>query len=259
MRRQLDAALLALEFLTVVRLRPQRGGPERGSVGESLLWFPIVGLAIGACLVATEWLASLLWPPPVAVALVLAANAALTGGLHLDGLADCADGILGGHTPEQRLAIMRDSRIGTFGVLAVALVLLIQFAALSALPSDALRAALLAAPLLGRLAMVVCIRVFSYVRPSGLGFWYKQELSPPLLAGAAVIAVTLLSATTAGSGFMLLPSLLIALGAATFSARRIGGVTGDVYGACGVLVETAVMLIVAASPEHAWLAPWVDR
>jgi adenosylcobinamide-GDP ribazoletransferase len=257
MRRALDAALLAMEFLTVVRVRRRNAAPGRGVVGLSLLWFPAVGLLVGIFLAAAAWLASRVWSLPVAVALVLALNAAVTGGLHLDGLADCADGIFGGHMPEQRLAIMRDSRIGTFGVLALVLVLLLQFAALSMLSSDSLRAVLLTAPLLGRLAMVLCIQSFRYARPSGLGVWYKEELSPSILAGAVLVALALLTAVTGLRGVLLLPSLLIAIGAAAFASRRLGGLTGDVYGACGVLVETALILTVAAWPDCAWLAPWL--
>jgi adenosylcobinamide-GDP ribazoletransferase len=259
MQRGLAAALLAVEFLTVLRLRRSDGSPSPADAGLSLFWFPAVGLLVGIALVATERLADLLWFAPVVVALVLTANAAITGGLHLDGLADSADGIFGGHTSEQRLAIMRDSRIGTFGVVALVALLLIQFSALVTVAPQARRAALLAAPLLGRLAMVLCIRLFPYARPSGLGHWFKQGLSSGVLTGAVVLGVVLLAAVAALDGLLLLPSLLVGLLAAAFAARRLGGLTGDVYGACGILVEAAVMLTVAAWPEHDWLAPWLDR
>jgi adenosylcobinamide-GDP ribazoletransferase len=138
----------------------------------------------------------------------------VTGGLHLDGLADCADGIFGGHTPEQRLAIMRDSRIGTFGVLALVAVLLIQFAALSMLPSHALRAAL--PPAHGAAGDGLCIRLFVYASQQPQAGSGRTVTGCPDRVGCACSSAA--GAVTAASRLLLLPSLVIAVAAAAFAS-----------------------------------------
>ncbi|MGH2588616.1 MAG: adenosylcobinamide-GDP ribazoletransferase [Dehalococcoidia bacterium] len=254
-RRAWREFLLALEFLTILRFRRSVTYNPAG-IGGSLAWFPLVGLLIGGLLVAVDAAGSWLFPVYLIPALVIAANAVITGALHLDGLADTADGLFGGHTPERRLEIMRDSRTGTFGVVAVVLVLLLSYASLLSMTDVSRRAILLVAPVISRMMMVVAILRFPYARPSGLGRAFKDN--PPhgwlVTLGVLVLAVSLVGVvwfwvllSIAGLGLVLL--------AGWFVSRRLGGLTGDVYGAAGVLIEVALFLVVATDTEH----PWVDR
>lgn len=256
MRRAFAGLPLALEFLTVIRLRgaAEYDGP---ALGASLGWFPLVGLAIGSCLVAFDWAAGRLFPPSVVAALLVAAIGMLTRALHIDGLADSADGLFGGHTPERRLAIMRDSRNGSFGVAAVVLVLLLTHAALLSLPAASRRGVLLLAPALGRWAMVLAVAAFPYARPEGLGRLYHEHARPwpALVAGGSAFLLSAVLFGMAGLALLALTSLL-ALGAGWFAYRRLGGLTGDIYGAIGVISETALFLL-ASGDTHGWLRPWL--
>ena len=256
LRRTAAAFLLALEFLTIVRLRRHASVDER-TIGASVSWFPLVGLLIGGAVVAVDWLARTAFPGTVATALVLLAGVIITGALHMDGLADTADGLFGGHTPERRLEILKDSRTGSFGVVAVVLALLVQYAALAGLDGRPRVASLLAAPVLARFGVVLAIATFPAARPSGLGHIYRQNASvspfAPAMAGVALIlampeVALLLWAVAAGA---------VTLATGAFAVRRLGGLTGDVYGALVVLVETAVLLSAAGLADHAWSREWL--
>jgi adenosylcobinamide-GDP ribazoletransferase len=257
MRRWIQAFILAVEFLSIIRWRHDAkvDGP---SLGASLAWFPVVGLVIGSCLAALAWAAARVLPPAVVPAVVLTGMAIVTGALHLDGLADSADGVFGGHTPAQRLAIMRDSRIGTFGVVAVVLALLLMYAALLSLHGWALFGSLLAVPALGRLAMVIAVAASPYARPEGLGRLYRAYLQrrSVITALLSALAIALLVFGVAGLALVLATVLAASAGAA-FAARRLGGLTGDVYGAIGVLTEVIVFAGASGLAERGWLhSPW---
>ena len=257
MRRPIRSFMLAVEFLTIVRWRRdvKVDGP---SLGASLGWFPVVGLMIGGFLAALAWSAARVLPPMVVPAVVLAGMTIVTGALHLDGLADSADGIFGGHTPEQRLAIMRDSRIGTFAVVAVVLTLLLTYAALLSLHNWALFGSLLTVPALGRMAMVVAVAASPSARPEGLGRQYRTYLQRGSVATATVLACGIALLVFGITGLALvLAALLTALAGAGFAVRRLGGLTGDVYGAIGVLTEVILFAGATGLAERGWLnSPW---
>lgn len=253
---ELPSPLLALEFLTVLRLRPARTtSAER--VAAAQLWYPSVGLLIGLALAGlNRLLDGPLAPGPLA-ALLLAALVSIPGLLHLDGLADSADGLLGSHERERRLEIMRDSRVGAFGVAAVALYLLCGFAAIGALHGPARTPALLIAPIAARSALVGVTAAFPYARQTGLGLGFRAAaLGWP--GRLAIVSGLLLSFAIAGLGG------LIVLGAATaaafsvalFAYRRLGGVTGDVLGAGCELGQLAALVVAGAFPGHNWLHLW---
>lgn len=258
MRRALRGLPLALEFLTVARFRRAAtfDGPE---LGASLAWFPLVGLLIGGALAALDWAAARLFSPAVVAALLVTATVLLTGALHIDGLADSADGLFGGHTAERRLTIMRDSRTGSFGVAAVAVALLLTDAALLSLPEPARRGMLLLAPALGRWAMVLGVALFPYARPEGLGRLYHQHARPWPMVAAGAGALLLSLAVFGPAGLALLAAAsLVAMGGGWFACRRLGGVTGDIYGAIGVLSE-CILYLLASGDRHDWLHPWLQR
>jgi adenosylcobinamide-GDP ribazoletransferase len=247
--------LLAIEFLSIVRLRRNAVVDDR-TVGESINWFPLVGLLIGALLVLVDRAARWALPVPVATALVITAWMLITGALHLDGVADTADGIFGGHTPGQRLEIMKDSRIGTFGVVAVALWLLLAFASLSSLTGGARITALLAAPTAARTGVVACIPRFPAVRSSGLGRLYKDAFTfNPAFFLVGVVALPLVAPSTT-LAVLLMGLVLLSIALAWFAVRRLGGLTGDVYGAIIAVTEAAALALAAGLAKHGLDRAW---
>ncbi len=246
------ALLAALQFLTITPPLVQRPfTPEE--LGRSVGFFPAVGLALGAALYGLALGLGRVFPPGVAAALVLATWVILTRALHLDGFMDACDGLFGGFTPEQRLAIMRDSRVGAFGVAGGVLVLLTQFAVIQAALAGPL--ALLIAPVLGRWAMALALVAFPYARAEGLGRAMKDHARWPqaALATATALAAAWLAARWAGLLALAVAGLTALLGA-WFALRRIPGLTGDIYGALGVATELAGLLSLAATSGNLPLA-----
>jgi adenosylcobinamide-GDP ribazoletransferase len=237
-----DAFLIALQFLTRIPVSHHFVADDR-ALGYSVLFYPVVGLLLGA-LLAT--LAALLTgsPSPLAAALVITAWVLLTGGLHLDGLADCADAWVGGFgNPQRSLEIMKDPTSGPIAVAVLVLVLLLKWSALMALLDQHRLMPLLFAPLLGRSAIMLLMLSTPYVSPQGLAEKLLQHL--PVDKARWVTGVSLLIAV-AGLGWtgVLLAALLLLVIRHTAKAR-LGGATGDVYGAAVELTETAALLAVA--------------
>jgi cobalamin 5'-phosphate synthase/cobalamin synthase len=244
--RALRAALAAVTFLTIV---PVGRGVELDAedVGRAGPLFPLVGAAIGAIMGATAWELAKHVDATVAAAVAVAVGALVTGALHLDALADTADG-LGGHTREDALRIMRDHHLGSFGVVALVLDLLIKTAAVAGLaarhsPVDAL----IAAGALSRAVPSPLAAALPYAQPSpGKGGAIGQRTS----AGQALVAV-LLAMAIAGLALhgnalpAAITAAVVVLLAAVF-ARRLGGITGDVLGAACETCETAVLVVLAA-------------
>jgi adenosylcobinamide-GDP ribazoletransferase len=159
--------LAAARFLTIVPF-PGRGHARVEALGRSAAWFPVVGAGLGIVLAGAERVASWLFPPLLAALLTVTLWKVLTGGLHLDGLADCLDG-MAGRDRAHRLAIMRDSRIGAFGAIGLILFLMLEIAALGALTPAVRGAALLAAPVIGRATPALLARLFRTARADGQG------------------------------------------------------------------------------------------
>ena len=158
---------VSIGFLTVIPVPHVAMSPTL--TARSLALFPLIGAVIGALLGGLGlWLDQILPAGPVA-ALLIAGGALLTGGLHLDGLMDTADGIFGGRSPEQRLTIMRDSRVGAFGVIAGGVALLGQFACRASSPATLASLALVVAATMSRWAMLVALTIFPAARTSGVG------------------------------------------------------------------------------------------
>lgn len=235
----------ALRFLTSIPLPWPALAPAAGMAG-ALPYFPLVGLLIGLALLAVGWLASLFWAPLAGAALLVVAWGMLSGGLHLDGLSDTADGVLSWRPRERKLEIMRDSRIGVMGALALLGALLLKLAFLAGAGAAWWRAVLLA-PILGRWAMVYAIARFPAARADGLGSSVQGQVSQARLL--VVSALVLLCATAIAGFGGLVACLLAALGAHLLGrwwTRDLGGLTGDTYGACCELVELIALAALTA-------------
>jgi adenosylcobinamide-GDP ribazoletransferase len=233
--------VLAVRFLTIVPV-PGHEASGPGALGRAAWWFPVVGLALGACLVAADRLLSSVFPALLEAILLVAVWKILTGGLHLDGLADAIDGIAG-RDPERRIAIMRDSHLGAFGAVALGLCLLISVGALDAVPTPRRPAVLLLAPAIGRLAPVLIGPLFSAATPGqGTGADFLDGLSPwatPVhVAGLWILAATLLGPW---SGLLLSLALAPVLLWAVFLVSRLGGLTGDTLGGSVEIGEMATL------------------
>lgn len=233
---------IALQFLSSLPIRLP-GMPAPQELGRSLLFYPLVGLLLGAILWGMNWL--LLGTPLVLhAALLLTVWVLLSGALHLDGLADSADAWLGGFGDRERtLTIMKDPRSGPIAVVTLVLVLLLKFAALLALIEQRHFAGLIIVPLIGRSALLGLFLSTPYVRAGGLGQALADHL--PRLAGKQVLAVSVLACVLiAGvSGI-----LAVVLASVVFvwlrqvMLRRLGGTTGDTAGALLELLEVTVLV-----------------
>jgi len=245
---------LALGFLTAIPVGA--GAPGAGGLGRASAWFPAVGLLVGAALAAAAWGLRLVFPPLVAGALVVALWAGLTGGLHLDGLADCCDGLLAAVPRERRLAIMRDPNVGAFGAIGLTLFLILKVAAVAALlgppppplPLHIARLtpyALLLVPTLARLLILPVARQPA-ARAGGLGAAFAEGLKPAHIALAAILPVGLLvlggwqGAAAAGAACVAAALVVVV------ARARLGGVTGDVLGLTVEAAELAALLVFAA-------------
>ncbi len=234
--------LVALQFLTSLPVR-LAATPDEREIGRSLAWYPAVGLLLGGVLfVAALILTSA--PPLLAAALVLSLWVLLSGGLHLDGLADSADAWIGGLGDRDRtLAIMKDPCCGPAGVVAVVLLLLLKFSALYSVVETASLAILLLAPALGRMALPLLFLTTPYVRKQGLGSALATYASrnQVVLIGIAVLAVLFLLVKSTLL-WLLIVVVSVFLVLRTMMMRRLGGTTGDVAGALVEVVEVVVLI-----------------
>ena len=214
--------------------------------GRAAALFPLVGALIGLLLGGLGLGLDRFLPPGPTAALLLAAATLLTGGLHLDGLMDTADGLAGGRDPERRLAIMRDSRVGAAGVAAGVLAILTQFASLSELPGQTRLVALVAAGAVSRWAVLAAMALFPAARPEGLGAAFRAGVTLPVAAvGTGLVLIVALLTRPLGLLALLAATVaMLLLGRAL--ARRLGGLTGDAYGAIAAATETTALVAAVA-------------
>jgi adenosylcobinamide-GDP ribazoletransferase len=244
------ASDLKISLLFCTRLPLPHAQPIDGADVARAAWAqPAAGALIGAAGALAYWLAVRCGlPATVAAALALAITLAITGCLHEDGLADTADGFGGGHDKARKLEIMRDSRIGTYGVCALAMSLLLRWSALAAIAAPAaVTLALIAAHAAARAALPTFMRLVPPARSDGLA---AQAGAPPLAsaAAAALLGAVGLVLALRPNGAIIALVLLIAAGAVMgwLSLRQIGGQTGDVIGALEQVNEVLILLAAAA-------------
>jgi adenosylcobinamide-GDP ribazoletransferase len=237
--------LAACRYLTIVPF-PGRSHAPLEVLGRSAAWFPVVGLGLGLALALVERLTSWLFPPLLSALLTVTAWKLLTGGLHLDGLADCLDGLVG-RDPEHRLAIMRDSRIGAFGAIGLILFLMLEIVALAELAPGIRARALIAALVIARATPALLAQLFQPARLDGQGAAFHAGLRPSAVPLGIAVALAAALLTLGALGIAALAvGLLAAVAMTAFVARRLGGVTGDVLGASVEVAELAVLLTVSA-------------
>lgn len=229
----------ALAFLTPL------GGPAVPD-SSTLSWFPVVGALLGLVVGTTWWGAERLWPPAVAAAIVVAVDLALTGLLHLDGLVDTADGLLPQVPRARRLAIMAEPTVGAYGVAAAVVVLVLRWSSLASMDPSPL---LVAGAWCGsRTVMAVAARALAYARVEG-------GLASVLLGGdwrpvglyGLITAVSLGAFAGGRVSELAVGTGMVAGGLVVLAARRrLGGFTGDVLGAAGLVTETVALVVASA-------------
>jgi adenosylcobinamide-GDP ribazoletransferase len=239
----LKALLLAFSFLTRLPVPALDEEPDEKTQGKSVIYYPLVGLAIGLILLlCQQFLAGV--APGLQAAMLLVVWVGITGALHLDGLADLADGWIGGQgSMERALEIMKDPRSGPAGVAVLVLLLLLKFAALEALIASGLDSAILLVPMIGRVALVASLIYLPYVRPEGLGASMARALPKDqarlVMLGSALLCllfwgwVAFLVAGACAFVFVVLRQGLMG---------RLGGVTGDGAGAICELLEAVALV-----------------
>jgi adenosylcobinamide-GDP ribazoletransferase len=224
------------------------GGRLPSDLADSVWAFPVVGAAVGGIGGAVYWLcAHFGMPSALAAVWTLAAQILATGALHEDGLADTADGFGGGRTRARKLEIMRDSRIGTFGALALLLALAARGTSIAALASPGrVAAALVASGALGRGAIVVLVVLLPPARADGLAAGLRERSARRSAVGLALAGAVALALLPFGAALPVIGvALAMALALAWTARRQIGGYTGDVFGAASVATECAVLSLLA--------------
>jgi adenosylcobinamide-GDP ribazoletransferase len=231
-----------LSLLTVV------GGGREMQVG-AVAWFPVVGAALGAGLGAAWWALGRVLPPLVAGGLVVAADLAVTGMLHADGLIDAADGLLPHLDRARRLAVMAEPQVGAFGVAVALVVIGLRFAVLgSVTPASALKGVLLLGAIwtASRSVMALAISRLHYARDAGMATPLKGSRPVVPLLGLVAAAAALVSWHALAAPAVLGAELVGAGLVLWLGHRRLGGYTGDVLGAAGLLGETLALVVASA-------------
>jgi len=244
-------AELVSAFGLLTRLPAGRVAPQAGyaDAGNSVWAYPLAGVAVGVIGGLVYWLASMLGVPPmVAAVFAFAAMVLSTGGLHEDGLADTADGFGGGAEKERKLEIMRDSRIGSYGVIALVLVFALRIGAVAALAdSAAVMAALVATAALSRGGMGLFMCWIDRARSDGLSAGVGRPDAGRSAEAAALAALIGFLMLSPGAAFAaVLGAALGMLVIGVLAIRQIGGQTGDVVGAAGIAAECLALTAIVA-------------
>lgn len=245
MKRELRLFLTALTFLTRIPCARWAGRNE-ADLNHAARYFPLVGVVIGLIAALAYWLAASVLPQALAVILSMAATLWVTGAFHEDGLADAVDGLGGGWTKAQALAIMKDSRIGNYGATVLFLALLTKFQALIHLSATLLPAVLVAGHACSRFAAVLVIYTQSYVREHGKAKPLAQRISGGELLAAAVFGLAPLALLEPILLWAIVPVAVVWLWFSRKLRQRLGGYTGDCLGAMQQLCEITFYLGVVA-------------
>ena len=249
-----DSFFIGLQFLTRISIVKQSVWTEE-SFGKSVKYFPAVGAVLGLVYAIIAEIINLLNSgvfPMLTAAIILISMTILTGGIHCDGFMDTMDGLFSGRDRDKMLEIMKDSRVGAFGVVSFTMLSILDFAALSELSSTSslmLIAAIYSAPIIGRMMMVVIIGNFSYARPEGMGKAFAEYTTQSTVALATIETLILLlpliflsSMTIKPLSISMVATLIFTMYFGKFATKKIGGVTGDIYGAVEIVSEALVMV-----------------
>ena len=240
MKQEFRRIPLAFGFLTIFPLGNREVTLE--DLGKSVAYFPLVGLALGLILWGVDTLLGEILPYPAQNALILALLLLLSGGMHVDGLIDTFDGVGVHSSRERRLEVMSDSRAGSYGVLGVVILFILEYAFLSSLDEDLRMKALVLSPMLSRAAMVYAMASFPPAKGEGMGAAFKREVTIRRAAFAFVFSL-IVAAALGWRGILCMAGVMaFTVGLSLFLRRRLGGLTGDNYGAINELSQMIALL-----------------
>jgi adenosylcobinamide-GDP ribazoletransferase len=232
--------LLAVRFLTILPL--PSGRKEGGSFSGALVCFPLVGLLLGLLLAGAYVLLKSVFPEAFCGLAIVVLLALATGGLHLDGLGDTFDGLGSRKDRDGMLAVMKDSHIGSMGVIAIVSVLLLKLYLIALLPAALTLKALVLMPALSRWSMLLPLYRFPYARAEGTGKVFAEHMHLDVFTGASLITLVLAAGLLKVPGiFAFVTAALVAFLFGKLMNRCVGGVTGDVLGAVNEMNEAAVL------------------
>lgn len=242
---------IALQFLSRIHVVSQTVWTEE-DFGRSVIFFPLVGTVIGVILcVIFKGISIFFSQPYVAIGLVVC-WLFITGGLHADGLMDAADGLFSGRSRERMLEILKDSCVGSNGVIAFFSIMALKICFLAQVPQEAVYAALLAVPTAARFGVLIGIFQFPYARQHGLGQAFIQYAPPHVLMKAGILALFPLLCVGWSYCLILGSAIFISLGINSYIARQLGGLTGDTYGAvieCSEMVLTGLIFLTSGAVQ----------
>lgn len=241
----------AATFLTRLPWVAAAASGDPAELGRSARWFPLIGVVVGAIGGGVYLATAQIWSPSLAAILALASMALATGAFHEDGWADAFDGLFGGWTTERRLEIMRDSRIGTYGGLALVLLVLAKWQALASLVPWTALLVLITAHAAARWSTLALAQMLPYARDGGAMKPIATGIGATELAVGTIVLLAAMAALGHGLGWWLpatgaVATLLLLVGAASLFRARLGGVTGDCLGAANQAIELAWLLLAAA-------------
>jgi adenosylcobinamide-GDP ribazoletransferase len=231
-------------------------------MGRSTVWFPIVGLIIGAILAFMNWIFSFFLPSAVTSGLTIVLLVIITGVMHLDGFADTCDGLAGNKPAEERWKVMHDSRNGAFGIAGMILLLLMKSVLLNSIPQAFTAPILVLMPVIGRWTMVYAIAMHPYARNEGLGKAFKDGVTRTRLVIATIITLGLavFLAWWADVDYYYIVAIGImtviwiqVIAVSAYFRYKFAGLTGDTYGAINELAETGLLLIASIICFNGWL------
>ncbi len=237
----------ALRFLTLLPIS-WRAAEDPQQFKRCLIFFPVVGALIGAIGCLGAWAVSLFLPPPVVAVLALIYLAFISGFLHLDGLADSADGLLSSRPREDCLRIMKDSRAGAMGVIAVVCLMLVKYSALSSMAPENFYPALFFMPLAGRSAILLTMARLPYARPEGGlgGLFYSQKSRKAAIAACFILLLLLTIVAPAQLFIVAIAVLVTNLIFGRWCRNQLGGATGDTLGAVCEITEAVTAVAFSA-------------
>lgn len=243
----MNSLLLAIQFLTVIPARISRFSEKQ--LPQAVIYFPFVGLLLGIILAGGSSALFILgfgsWITSVILVILLII---LTGGMHLDGLADTVDALASSKTKTEMLAIMRDSRIGTMGVLSLISVLLLKITILSSLGARLLIPSLLLMCILSRWSMSVAMFTFSYAREEGKAGAFIKGMTPAIFIFSTLIAICCVILSWSINAIILMPVIYLSTYlSGAFVRKHIGGITGDTIGAISEINEIITLTIIYTS------------
>jgi adenosylcobinamide-GDP ribazoletransferase len=242
--RWVSQVRLAASFLTILPVGPTNTA-STADVAASFGWFPLVGFGLGLVLCAIDWMLAPIFGNAMRAVLIVLFLTVLTGALHLDGLADTADALGAGGDRTRVLEILRDSRIGSFGAIALVFVIVLKIFALTGVGGAHRYAAIYMATGLGRWAMVALASGLDYLRPEGAGAaMLSRDRRRNLKLATLTAVIVMVPLVTLHALRACVVAALMTLALRSFYWRWMGGVTGDLIGAAGEIVETAVLIAV---------------